>query len=63
MRAQTDAAVAGEIELDAEKAAASHALQSDNQTCVVTANHKIKIDEGELSSAQLYRCSGLHPHG
>ena len=31
MRAQTDAAVAQEDQLDAEKAAASHALQSDNQ--------------------------------
>ena len=50
MRAQTDAAVAqAKINLDAEKAAASHALQSDNQDLrEAQLAHKIKIDEGEL---------------
>ena len=50
MRAQTDAAVAqAKINLDAEKAAASHALQSDNQDLrEAQFDHKVKIDEGEL---------------
>ena len=50
MRAQTDAAVAqAKINLDAEKAVASHALQSDNQDLrEAQLAHKIKIDEGEL---------------
>ena len=50
MRAQTDAAVAqAKINLDAEKAAASHALQSDNLDLrEQQLAHKIKIDEGEL---------------
>ncbi len=50
MRAQTDAAVAqAKINLDAEKAAASHALQSDNQDLrEAQLAHKVKIDEGEL---------------
>jgi hypothetical protein len=50
MRAQTDAAVAqAKINLDAEKAAASHALQSDNQDLKEAQfDHKVKIDEGEL---------------
>ena len=50
MRAQTDAAVAqAKITLDAEKAAASHALQSDNQDLrEAQFDHKVKIDEGEL---------------
>ena len=50
MRAQTDAAVAqAKITLDAEKAAASHALQSDNQDLrEAQFAHKVKIDEGEL---------------
>ena len=50
MRAQTDAAVAqAKINLDAEKAAASHALQSDNQDLrEAQFAHKVKIDEGEL---------------
>ncbi|MDC2981504.1 hypothetical protein OA007_02225 [SAR116 cluster bacterium] len=50
MRAQTDAAVAqAKINLDAEKAAASHALQSDNQDLrEAQFDHKVRIDEGEL---------------
>ena len=50
IRAQTDAAMAqAKIELDAEKAAASHALQSDNQDLKEASfQHKQMIDEGEL---------------
>ena len=56
MRAQTDAAGAqAKINLDAEKAAASHALQSDNQDLrEQQLAHKIKIDEGGL---EVLRCS------
>ena len=67
MRAQTDAAVAqAKISLDAEKAAASHALQSDNQDLrEAQFDHKVKIDEGELEvlrRSNRPRVRGIGPH-
>ena len=54
IRAQTDAAQAqAKIELDAEKAAASHAIQSDNQDLREAQHaHKVRIDEAELKVLQ-----------
>ena len=50
MRVQNDAAATqAKIQLDAEKASASHALQSDNQDLKEASfEHKRMIDEGEL---------------
>ena len=51
MKAQTDAQLAAaKIEMDATKAEASHALQSDNQDLKEAQfEHKVRIDEGELA--------------
>ncbi len=51
MKAQTDAQqAAAEIEMDATKAEASHALQSDNQDLKEAQfEHKVRIDESELA--------------
>ena len=61
MRAQTDAAVAqAKINLDAEKAAASHALQSDNQDLreqQLAHKDQDRRRRTRSSAPQLNRCS------
>jgi hypothetical protein len=54
MRAQADLMQAqAKMQLDAEKAAASHALQSDNMDLKEQQfNHKQRIDEAELAVLQ-----------
>ena len=49
----------GQDGLDAEKAAASHALQSDNQDLREEQfAHKVRIDEGELEVLRRRKTTG-----